>query len=467
MKSLKRQLEAIVGPEYVWDDPASRWIYARDASPLPPAYPDFVVAPGNVEEVQEVLRLANRTATPVYTRCSGSNLWGGCIPVAGGLVLDLRRLNRILSIDPELFSCTVEPAVTFAQLQEALSRHGYYNLVTPEGAASACVGGSFVAHGDGIGSALWGSQGDAVLGCRVVLPSGEVVTTGSAANPEAAAVAGGSGQFFRYAYANDLTGLFCGSEGTLGVVVEITLRIERLPERYGFAAYGFERAEQACRVLYRARQRRLAANFAALRERASLAAVQPGDYPDAQLIYILEGDAPVVEYQLEVLDRLVTEEGGIPLPPKLAEDYWEKRFSLVPGMMYKLGSRALLPLHYPLGRLPWYYQRIRELCDELITRRYGLAYFLGGFQVGTCFVCYPTIMFLEQYPEQYETVTKCARETQAALLKLGGAPIQIGRLWSGAMVALGEHYRLLKKLKETIDPHNIMNPGLLDFPLSE
>lgn len=219
MKSLKRQLEAIVGPEYVWDDPASRWIYARDASPLPPAYPDFVVAPGNVEEVQEVLRLANRTATPVYTRCSGSNLWGGCIPVAGGLVLDLRRLNRILSIDPELFSCTVEPAVTFAQLHETLSRHGYYNLVTPEGAASACVGGSFVAHGDGIGSALWGSQGDAVLGCRVVLPSGEVVTTGSAANPEAAAVAGGSGQFFRYAYANDLTGLFCGSEGTLGCPV--------------------------------------------------------------------------------------------------------------------------------------------------------------------------------------------------------------------------------------------------------
>jgi len=462
---MAEKLAQIVGGEHLHADELTRWIYAKDASPLPPAYPDLVVTPGLEAEVVAILQLANENKIPIYTRSGGSNLWGGCIPVQGGIVLDLRRMNRILSIDPGQFSCTVQPAITFSRLQEELAAYqdGYYNLVTPEGADSSCMGGSFVAHGDGIGSALWGTQGDAVIGCKVVLPSGEIVTTGSAANPAAARVAGGSGQFFRYAYAHDLTGLFCGSEGTLGVVVEITTRIERIPEKYGFRSYKFDRVEDACRVLYQARLERIPANFAALREKKSLQAVVPGDYPEAQLVYILEGNAEVVECQLHRLDRIVQEHGGLPGDNQNAERFWQKRFSLIPGSMYKLGSRSLLPLHYPLGKLDWYYGQIKKICSEIIEKRYRLAYFIGGFQIDTCFVCYPTIMFLEQYPQQHHTVLKCVKETQEALLDLGGAPIQIGHLWSGAVPKTGGYYSLLQTLKKSIDPNNIMNPGLLEL----
>lgn len=463
--ALRRELVAIVGDDYVLDDPAALWVFAKDASPLPPSLPDVVVSPGGPEEVALVLALANRTLTPVYPRSSGSNLWGGCIPSRGGIVLDLRRMNRILSVDEECFSCTVEPAVTFAALNDALARHkeGYYNLVSPEGAATACIAGSFVAHGDGIGSGLWGTQGDAVIGCKVVIPSGDIVVTGSAASPNAARTAGGSGQFFRYAYANDLTGLFCGSEGTLGVVVEITTRIERIPARYGFAAFDFASVEDACKVLYLARQERIQANFAALREKKSMEAVRPGEYPDAQLIYILEGDDTIVEHQLSRLRELAKKCGGIEDDSTKAQTYWEKRYSLVPGGMYKLGSRALLPLHYPLGKMAWYYREIRDICETVIAQKYQLAYFIGGFQIDTAFVCYPTVMFLEQYPQQYPKVMECAREAQEALLDLGGAPIQIGSLWGRYMPRLGPHFELLRRIKRAIDPNNIMSPGLLGF----
>ncbi len=467
--SLVEEFASIVGEGYAFHDTATRWAYARDASPLPGVPPALVLVPGTVQEVQEILILANRTKTPVYPRSSGANLWGAAIPYLGGISLDMRRFNRILSIDEELFSCTCEPAVTFAQLQETLRNYkeGYYNLVSPEGAVASCIGGSFMAHGDGIGSALWGTQGDAVIGCKVVLPNGDLVVTGSAANPHAQSMAGGSGQFFRYAYAHDLTGLFCGSEGTLGVLVEVTTRIERLPARYGFATFDFDNVADACNVLYRARQARIQASFAALRERRSLEAVNPGTYPEAQLVYIIEGDPVVVDRQMGILREIVAQHNGRESRAEIAEKYWEKRFGLVPGGMYKLGSRALLPLHYPLGKTAWFYERIREICEEIIVGEYNLAYFIGGFQINTAFVCYPTIMYLEQYPLQYETVMQCARKTQQRLLELGGAPIEIGRLWSGCMRQLGPHFELIKTLKRAIDPNNIMSPGLLDLPIDD
>lgn len=459
---LRRLFAAIVGPDQAEDDAAARWLYAKDASPFPPAEPDLILRPDSTAEVQAIVRLCTAHRIPLYPRSSGANLWGGSIPRHGGIVLDLRRMDRILSIDPELFSCTVQPGATLLSIQAALAERGFYNLVSPEGARSSAIGGSFLCHGDGIGSALWGTQGDAVIGCRVVLPDGEVITTGSAANPAAPPQTGSSGQFFRYAFANDLTGLFCGSEGTLGVLTEVTLRIEPLPQTYGFYSFNFDSAEAACTVLYQARLARVPANFAALREQRSMAAVNPtAAHPAAQLVYILEGDAPVVAHYGARLTAIVRTHGGTDAGPGPAERFWHKRFSLTPGGMFKLGARVLLPLHYPLGQLPRFYAEVRRISEAIIAGKYGLPYFIGGFQIGTAFVAYPTIMYLEQYPEQYRQVMACATEMKAALLDLGGAPIELGLLWAEAMPRLGSHYELLKTIKRAVDPGNIMNPGIL------
>lgn len=465
--SLRARFAAIVGPGDAEDDPAARWMYARDASPFPPREPDLILRPATTEQVRAIVRLATAEGVPIYPRSSRVNLWGGAIPLQGGIVLDMARMNRVLSVDPELFSCTVEPGATVHKVVETLAKRGFYNLVSPEGALASAIGGSFLCHGDGIGSALWGTQGDAVIGCKVVLPDGDLVVTGSAANPASPRETGTSGQFFRYGFANDLTGLFAGSEGTLGVLVELTLRIEKLPERYGYAAYNFARVEDACDVLYEARLARVPANFAALRDQRSMRAVNPTvEHPPAQLVYILEGDSVVVEHYLNKLGEMVGRHGGEVGDSGIAETYWRKRFSLIPGGMYKLGARLLLPLHYPLGQLGKFYRRVQSLCESVVAGKYGLPYFIGGFQIGTAFVIYPTLMYLEQYPEQYARVMACGQEMKRALLELGGAPIELGRLWGDTLSGLGSHYELLKRIKRAVDPRNIMNPGIL-FPVGE
>ncbi len=460
--NIKIRLAHITGEKYIYDHPSLLELYTRDASPLAGYLPELVLAPGTQEEVIAIVKLANEESIPLYPRNLGSNLWGGAIPMAGGIVLDLRRLNKIKHIDEELFSCTVETSVTMAQLNSALTQRGFYNLVAPEGGACSCIGGSFLGHGDGIGSGLWGTQGDAVIGCKVVLPTGKVVVTGSAANPMAAENAGGSGQFFRYAFGHDLTGLFAGSEGTLGILLEVTTRIEKLPQKYGYISLEFSRTEDACDLLYQARLKRIPLNFAALRERSSLEALRPGiSHPEAQLICILEGDSLIVNYYKETLIDLAKEHDGREGDHNAAIHFWEKRFSLVPGSMYKLGSRVLLPLHYPLGRLAWFYARIRQVCEEIIREKFNFAYFIGGFQINTAFVCYPVILFLEQYPAQYEKVAECSRQVKEALINLGGAPIQIGRLWWESMEQLGDHFSLIQTIKKAVDPNNIMAPGLM------
>ncbi|HAP31807.1 MAG TPA: hypothetical protein DCQ14_01935 [Firmicutes bacterium] len=459
---IKSRLIRIAGEKYVYDHPSLLELYTRDASPLEGYLPELVIVPGNEQEIVAIVKLANEEGIPLYPRNLGSNLWGGAIPIAGGIVLDLRRLNKIKHIDEELFSCTAETGVTMAQLNDALTARGFYNLVAPEGGACSCIGGSFLGHGDGIGSGLWGTQGDAVIGCRVVLPTGEVVVTGSGTNPKAAERAGGSGQFFRYAFGHDLTGLFAGSEGTLGILLEVTTRIEKLPEKYGFVSLAFSRTEDACDLLYQARIQRIPLNFAALRERASLEALRPGTaHPEAQLICILEGDRFIVDYGTKTLLELARQHNGWEGDHNASLHFWNKRFSLVPGSMYKLGSRVLLPLHYPLGRLAWFYPRIRRVCEEIIKQKFNFAYFIGGFQINTVFVCYPVILFLEQYPAQYKKVTECSREVKEALIDLGGSPIQIGRLWWEAMGQLGDHFALIGKIKKAVDPNNIMVPGMM------
>lgn len=458
----KKRLARITGEKHAYDHPSVLELYTRDASPLAGYLPELVLVPGTENEIIDIVKVANEEGIPLYPRNLGSNLWGGAIPMAGGIILDLRRLNRIKHIDEELFSCTAETSVTMAQLNNALTARGFYNLVAPEGGACSCIGGSFLGHGDGIGSGLWGTQGDAVIGCKVVLPTGEVVVTGSGANPNAAEHAGGSGQFFRYAFGHDLTGLFAGSEGTLGVLLEVTTRIEKLPQKYGFIALEFSKTEAACDLLYEARLRRIPLNFAALRERASLEALRPGSkHPEAQLVCILEGDNPIVDYSTRILLELARQHGGWEGDHNASLHFWNKRFSLVPGSMYKLGSRVLLPLHYPLGRLAWFYGRIRQVCEEIIRKKFNFAYFIGGFQINTVFVCYPVILFLEQYPAQYEKVAACSREVKEALVELGGSPIQIGRLWWEAMGQLGEHFSLIEKIKKAVDPNNIMAPGIM------
>jgi glycolate oxidase len=470
LEDLYNKLCEIVGAENVSNEKFVRLCYSRDSSSIPGKLPDIVARPSTTDEVREILLLANETSTPVYTRGSGSGLWGGCIPYKGGIVLDCAgRLNKFIRLDEKTLTCVVQPGLTFGELEAELNKNGYREIVAPEGGLSGCVGGHFVSHGLGIGSAIYGNQGDAVIGIEVVLPNGDIIQTGSQMNPNA------HGHFFRYSYCHDLTGLFCGSEGTLGVITQLAVKVEKIPEDRGYSTWGFVDLEHSGNAVYRMRREGLNIVFATLRPRKGLELVSGKPWPhEGTLMIILEGPSWRVKKELEVVSSICKEEGGTDLGPDLARTYWFDRFRHGPGGMYKVGSRHILPVIIPLGELGYYYKKLEEIMED-VCLKYGFvrqyeqlgkvaSYVIGAYGADRAWVAFPNILYEEWNPDEWpEKLHKASTEAKKRFIENGIVPYRMGAMWPGAVKATGNAYRLIRTLKDAIDPNGIMNPGLLDL----
>ncbi len=193
--------------------------YARDEAPNAVAMmPDVVVKPTNTAHVAAVMKLANDRMIPVTPRGAGTGLAGGAVPIYGGIVLSLEKMNRILEVDEDNFTVTAEPGVVLKDLYQAVESYGLYYPTYP-GELSATVGGNVATNAGGMRAVKYGVTRNFLLGLEAVLPSGEVIETG--------------GSYIKCSTAYDLTQLIAGSEGTLAVVTRVLLKLLPAPgERY-------------------------------------------------------------------------------------------------------------------------------------------------------------------------------------------------------------------------------------------
>jgi D-lactate dehydrogenase (cytochrome) len=198
-----------------------------------PGTPDVVVFPLTTDEVSEIVKTAARHAAAVIAFGAGSSLEGHVNAVAGGVSIDLSRMNRVLRVDADDLDATVEAGVTHRQLNKALANTGLAFWVDP--GADATIGGMAATRASGTTAVRYGTMRETVLGLTVVLPDGQVIRTGGRARKSAAGY--------------DLTRLFIGSEGTLGVITEITVRLHGQPEAVSAAICGFESMEGAVRTV--------------------------------------------------------------------------------------------------------------------------------------------------------------------------------------------------------------------------
>ena len=194
--------------------------YSYDAS-MNVHRPDAAVWPESTEQVSQIVRFANEQKIPVIPRGAGTSLSGGVIPIRGGIIIDLSKMNRILEMSIENRYARVQAGVVCDDLNRALAKHGFAFPPDPASSSVSTIGGNAATNAGGIKGAKYGTTRDYVMGLQVVLPNGEVMHTGS--------------NTMKCVSGYDLSKLFVGSEGTLGIITEVTLKINPLP-RYAMTA---------------------------------------------------------------------------------------------------------------------------------------------------------------------------------------------------------------------------------------
>ncbi|OMP67875.1 glycolate oxidase subunit GlcD [Domibacillus epiphyticus] len=213
---IKTKFEAIVGPENVDVSPVGRLVYSYDATPNFQSMPDAVVAPRNTKDVSEIVTVCLEGKIPIVPRGSGTNLAAGTVPSEGGIVLLFKHMNQILEIDEENLTVTVQPGVITLDMINAVEKRGLFYPPDPSSMKISTIGGNINENSGGLRGLKYGVTRDYVMALEAVLPNGDIIRTG--------------GKLAKDVAGYDLTRLLTGSEGTLAVITEATMKLIPMPE---------------------------------------------------------------------------------------------------------------------------------------------------------------------------------------------------------------------------------------------
>jgi glycolate oxidase len=450
-----REIQALVGGDNVLTRWEERFCYAYDATVDEAHVPEVVVFPGSALEVSQILQLANRHRFPVTPRGTGTGRTGGAVPVAGGMVLVLTRLNRILEINPDDLVAVVEPGVITGQLKSAAEEYGLYYPPDP-GSADYCTIGGNVAEGAGGAVAVqYGVTRDYVLGLTVVLPTGEIMEAGT--------------RTMKGVVGYDLTHLFLGSEGTLGVITRIILRLVPKPATRQTLAALFPDLESAARAVSSILRNRLAPTALEFMDSTTLACVRemlPFKVPRqmaALLLVAVDGHPRDVTERAGRMARFCREQGARPViqakDPQAAERLWQARRAISPATFKVKPHKVSEDVAVPLSAIPRLVAGVQQIAQQhgLPILCYGHAGD-GNIHIN---VMYDTPQEVSRVNEAVAEIFILVRRLEGTLsgehgVGLTKAPY-LGMELSQAAIALQ------RRLKAAFDPNNIMNPGKI-FP---
>jgi len=451
-------LEEIVGKENVKTDLVDRVCYSRDMS-IHEGIPDAVVFVRSKEDVVQIVKLAKEKGFPVVPRGSGTSLTGAALPCMGGIALELTRMNCIKEINRKDGYVVVEPGVICQDLNNALAPTHFFPP-DPASAALCSIGGMISTNASGNRAIKYGTTKDYLRGLEVVLASGEVIRTGSLAPKSSTGY--------------DLTHLFCGAEGTLGIVTEATLKILPTPEYVAFAQVSFKTIEDAGNAATEILTSGMGLSSCEIFDRVSIDVVNKAmgmgipDHVGCLLFLEIDGHRVVVKEQIEKINEVCRRYGVIGAQwdddPAKKVLIWKGRQGIVAALsMHKRGSRYMPMLEdfgVPLSAIPDTIRDIREVGKRhnLTIATFG---HVGDGNLHACVIMDPT-----------------KREEWAELKEIGKEFIDLALRHRGTLSAehglgiakapfivkeLGRSHAVMKTIKESLDPDNILNPGKMGF----
>lgn len=451
-----RELKKIVGSEHVAVEKQDRVCYSYDATQME-FLPDAVIFPANADQVSRILRLANREKIPVFPRGAGSGFSGGSLPKGGGVVLVTTRMNRIMKIDTDNLIAVVEPGVVTGDLQDAVERLGLFYPPDPASLRFSTIGGNVAECAGGPRAVKYGVTKDFVLGLEVVLPTGDIITTG--------------GETYKGVVGYDLTKLLCGSEGTLGIITRIVLRLLPLPETRTTMLAVFDSIDGAAGAVAAVIRGRIIPTTLEFLDHSALACVE-GEFslglPSAAravLLIELDGEKELVEKQAARIGDLIRPLGLIEFKAASdaaeAEELWKARRLVSPALRKVNPDKINEDIAVPRNRVPDIIRRI-----DGIREKYGIPIInFGHAGDGNIHV---NIMIDRSKPGESEKAEEAVREIFRATLDLGGTMsgehgVGLSKAPYIPMELSGEQIAAMKAIKKALDPNNILNPGKI-FP---
>ncbi len=430
--------------------------FASDATSLS-SMPDAVAFPKNSEEISEILQLANQDYFPVIPRGAGSGKSGGAVPVRGGLILSMDRLNRILDIDTENFTAKVEPGVITSHLQTAVEKYGLFYPPDPASLHISTIGGNVAECAGGLRAVKYGVTRDYVLGLKVVLPTGEIIETG--VNTTKGVVG------------YDLTRLIVGSEGTLAVVTAVTLRLIPLPAEKKTMLACFENASLAVRTVTEILLNKVVPTTMEFMDRLSIETVRDRiRFPIPEktgALLLLEVDGDDVLTRSDAMKVRETSMGCGALHfetasnEEEAEMLWETRRELSEALMALKPNRVSEDIVVPRTRLP---DMVAVL--ERLGEKYALP--IPAFGHAGDGNIHVNIMFDKSKPAEEEKVDRVVRDLFEEVIGMGGTisgehGIGITKSSFIEMELSRPALALMSRLKKAFDPKGVLNPGKI-FP---
>jgi len=466
------ELADAVGEEHISTRASDKLVYATDWSWMPQMWldrgeeapsPDFIVHPGSVEEIARVLQIASTYRVPVVTWGGGSGSQGGTVPIFGGIVLDVKRLDKILNISEQSLTVTAQAGVIGEVLEYTLNERG---LTMPNYAASAncaTIGGYIAARGSGVISTKYGKVEDLVMSMQVVLADGTIIRTPPVP---------------KHASGPDYAGLFVGSEGTFGVITEATFQIERLPETRLFRGILFDDLHNALEAGRQIMLARLQPTVLRLYDEASTVSLVKRvlnlDLQGSFLNVIFDGFEDIATPQFNRALKICADLGGRDLGEHSAKEWWEHRYDFYyPPLGLSLpkmyGTLETVTTFDKIEALYWAKKKaIEEGFAEWDT--HYIAHFSHWFPWGV--MVYDRFIIDNPPQDAHEALKLHNRLWNVALrtsLAHGGVlnehhgvGLKLGRMMREQY---GPAFPLIEGIKRTFDPRGIMNPGKQGFSL--
>ena len=449
------EMKSICGAENVRASLEERRCYAYDGR-TEGAVPDLIVFPSSAREVSAILKLANSRLFPVIPRGQGSGLTGGSVPVGGGVVLSFMRMDRILEIDTANLVTVVEPGVITFDLQQEVAKKGLFYPPDPSSYKYSSLGGNVAECAGGPNSLKYGVTRDYVLGLEVVLPTGETLNVGV--------------RTMKGVVGYDLTRLFVGSEGTLGVVTKITLKLIPLPEAKVTILVLFGEVEEAAETVSAIIAARVVPATIEFMDKSSIRCSEkasPMGLPEdvgGLLLIEVDGTREAALAQAEKVRSIAAAHAAVRCDftedPVEADRLWQARRVLSQATYNLNPVKIAEDVVVPRSEIPGF---IRSL--EAMQERFGLPILSfghagdGNFHVS---------LMIRDTAEDREKAEEAVKEIFAQALRRGGTMsgehgIGISKAPYLGMELSDDVIATMKKIKRLFDPNNILNPGKI-FP---